>query len=238
MIDNATISLLSCTFNDMSTFVFLSNATVKSTFNTCTSVTVGGGTFTDCAFNNLTAASHIIAASPAHAALISNSVLNSDGTGNGIEITGTAADITLNGIDFIGYSTTVDADKAIFVNIATGSMTINISGGSGVTAASHVRTAGCTITVSADLSITLSPLVTGSVASVYLTGTSTLVAETLSSGTSFNFAVPISTAVDIVIFEGNEDDAQASIPVRIENKAFTVDQTVSINQLSEPNFIG
>jgi len=243
VIDNATLLFESCSFTDMGTFVFNDGTNTNiingTTFRRCDKITTGGATLDGCIIDDtFNATIAVTTASPAEAGKISNTEFISGGAGNGLEITGTAANVTLNGIDFTGYSLTVDADKAIYVNIATGSMTINISGGSGVTAASHVRTAGATILVTADLSITLSPLLAGSVVSVYLTGTSTLVDETLNSGTSFNFAVPISTGVDIVILEGGEDEADASIPLRLENRIFTVDQTVSITQLDEPNFVG
>ena len=42
---------------------------------------------------------------------------------------------------------TVDANKAIYVNIATGTVNLTLSGGSGVSADSHVRTAGATVNV-------------------------------------------------------------------------------------------
>ncbi|MCK5019963.1 MAG: hypothetical protein KAS32_23110 [Candidatus Peribacteraceae bacterium] len=158
VVDNATVNLNSCGFTDMGAFTFNDgtnpNDIIDTIFRRCGLITTGGATFTGCTFDELTGAIGITASSPANAALVSDSTLISDGTGNGLEITGTAANITLSNIDFSGYSTTVDANKAIYVNIASGSMTINISGGSGVTASSHVRTAGCTVTVSADTTVT------------------------------------------------------------------------------------
>ena len=83
-------------------------------------------------------------AAPADAALISNSTFTSSGTGHGIEIGGTAANITLTGLTFTGYATTDGStgNEAIYVN-ATGSMIISISGGS----IPSIRTAGATVTV-------------------------------------------------------------------------------------------
>ena len=148
VIDNATVALTGCSFNDMGSFGFLSNTTVtNSTFNTCGLITTGGATMTGCAFNSLTGAVGVTASSPANAAKISGCTFSSDGTGNGLEITGTAANLTLTDVDFTGYSLTVDANKAIYVNISTGTVNLTISGGSGVTADSHVRTAGATVNV-------------------------------------------------------------------------------------------
>jgi len=147
-IDNATIAKTACTFTDMGTFIYQSNSTLTGTiYRRCGQVTQGAATFTGCTFASSAAASAIVAATPANATLITGTTFESSGSGNGLEITGTAANITLTDLDFTGYSASVDADKAIYVNIASGSVELNISGGSGVTVASDVRTAGATVTV-------------------------------------------------------------------------------------------
>ena len=148
VVDNADVNFQSNVFNDMGAFSFLANSTIiDNIFRRCGLVTTGGGTFTGCIFDEPSGAVGVTASSPANAALITNATFNSDGTGNGLEITGTAADFTLTNVVFSGYSTTVDANKAIYVNIATGTVNITISGGSGVTLSSHVRTAGATVNI-------------------------------------------------------------------------------------------
>lgn len=144
--DNADINFASCTFTDMDTFVFQSNSTVLNTvFRRCGQVTVGGGTFTNCTFDQSTAATAALASSPANAALITNSSFTSDGTGYGIEVTGTAANFTLTNVDFSGYASSNGStgNEAVFVNIATGALNLTIDGGT----VPSVRTAGCTVTV-------------------------------------------------------------------------------------------
>jgi len=151
VVDNATVAFDACTFIDMNTFIFNdgtnSNDITDSTFQRCGLITTGAATFTGCKFDDSSNATSVVVASPADATKITNSEFVSGGTGNGLEITGTATNITLTGLDFTGYSASVDADKAIYVNIASGSVELNISGGSGVTVASDVRTAGATVTV-------------------------------------------------------------------------------------------
>lgn len=142
---NADINWESCTFTDMDTFIFMSNATVNNTvFRRCGQVTVGGGTFTNCNFDQSTAASAVSASSPAEAALISNSTFTSDGTGYGITITGSAANITLTNVDFSGYAASDGStgNEAIYINIAAGSMNLTIDGGT----EPSIRTAGCAVT--------------------------------------------------------------------------------------------
>lgn len=112
-------------------------------FSSCAFVATGGSTISNCKFTN----SKITCTSPANAALVSNSsITKTTGTQHGIEITGTAADITLTGLTFTGFagSNGSTGNEAIFVNIASGSMTISITGGGSTPT---IRTAGATVTV-------------------------------------------------------------------------------------------
>jgi hypothetical protein len=123
----ATVTLQDCfTFNDMA-------------FINCPSFTQNGAPITNSAFTG----TKVTSASPADAAQISDCSFVSAGTGHAIEIGGTAANFDLSGVSFSGYSGT-STNAAIFVNIATGNMTISIKDG-GTTPS--VRTAGATVTV-------------------------------------------------------------------------------------------
>lgn len=126
------------TFNNMS-------------FSNCSSVTTTGSTITGCKFEN----SKLIVSSPANAALISGSSISKiSGTAHGIEITGTAANFTLNAVTFSGYagSNGSTGNEAIYVNIATGNVTINITGGGSTPS---IRTAGATVTVQNAVTVTV-----------------------------------------------------------------------------------
>jgi hypothetical protein len=146
-IDNADVELNSCTFTDMGTFIFQSAASAdKTIWRRCNLVTVGGGPFTGCTFDKTNDSTKAVtASSPANAALISGSTFISSGTKYGLEITGTAANITLTNNTWTGYAASDGStgNEAIFVNIATGSMNITISGGN----TPSIRTAGCAVTV-------------------------------------------------------------------------------------------
>lgn len=194
MIDNATVNITSCTFTDMDTFVFLSGATISnSTFRRCGQITSGGATISNSTIDKSTATTAILAGAPANAALISNSTFISDGTGYAIEITGTAADVTLTGLTFTGYAATngTTGNEAIFVNIASGNMTISISGGGSTPS---IRTAGATVTVQNSRTLSIAGLISGSrVAVLNTNGTSsnydddTEIAGTSNSGTTFTY---------------------------------------------------
>lgn len=112
------------------------------TFQNCSTFTQNSATIQDCIFIDST----VTSASPGDADNISDSTFTSSGTGHGIVITGTAANMTLSGVTFTGYAGTNGStgNEAIYVNIASGTMTINITGGGSTPS---IRTAGATVTV-------------------------------------------------------------------------------------------
>lgn len=169
---------------------------------------------------------------------VKNHTFNKDAS-SGHAITLTAGvNVTLTGCTFNGYSTTVNDEKAIRYTHAN-NITITIAGGGNLQENLIYSAPGAgTVTVVNSLSITITGIVAGSVVSVYETGTSTLVDETLNSGTSFNFGVGSGVGVDIVILKATEDTNDGYIPIRLENRSFTSDQTVSVDHLIEGNFKG
>jgi hypothetical protein len=110
-------------------------------FIACSGFAQNGAALTDCSFQNTT----VVASTPADAALITANRFVSFGTGHGLEIGGTAANVTLSNLDFINFAGTDGStgNEAIYINIASGSMSITISGGT----TPSIRTAGCTVTV-------------------------------------------------------------------------------------------
>lgn len=129
---------------DVTTFTGMS-------FTTCPTITTNGADLTECTFLNST----VLVSSPANAANITDSSFTkTTGTSHGIEITGTAADMTLTGVTFTGYAGTngSSGNEAIYVNIASGSMTISIAGGGSTPS---IRTAGATVTVQNAVTVTV-----------------------------------------------------------------------------------
>ncbi len=124
------------------------------TFSNCAYIDTTGSTVQNCKFGN----SLVRATSPANAALVSLSAFTkTSGTQHGMEITGTAANFTLNGVTFTGYAGTNGStgNEAIYVNIASGSVTINITGGGSTPS---IRTAGATVTVQNAVTVTVTVL--------------------------------------------------------------------------------
>lgn len=169
------------------------------TFINCPSLTTNGASISACVLSG----TQISVSSPANAALVSSSALTSSGTGHGIEISGTAADFTLSGVTFTGYAGTNGStgNEAIYVNIASGSMTISITGG-GTTPS--IRTAGATVTVVNNITLTLTGLQTGSDIVVLTAGTSTeRVNVDANSGSTYDFTYTYAASdyVDIGVFK-------------------------------------
>lgn len=109
-------------------------------FSSCASVATTGSTIQSCTFSNTL----VTASSPANAALVSACTFTkTTGTQHAIQITGTVADIVLTNLTFTGYAASNGStgNEAIYVNIASGTMSITISGGT----TPSIRTAGATV---------------------------------------------------------------------------------------------
>jgi hypothetical protein len=117
----------------------------------CPTFTQNGATISKVSFTN----TKVDSATPADAAKISASTFTkTTGTQHAIEISGTAASMTLTAVGFVGYagSNGSTGNEAIYVNIASGTVTINIAGGGDTPS---IRTAGATVNVVAGSVTTL-----------------------------------------------------------------------------------
>ena len=125
------------------TVTLRSTVTLDSiTFIDCPTFTLNGANLSACLFDNTV----VDASSPGDADDITDSEFLSDGTGHGMVITGTAADMTLDNVTWTGFAGTDGStgNEAIYVNIGSGTMTISIAGGGSTPS---IRTAGATVTV-------------------------------------------------------------------------------------------
>jgi len=144
MVANATVAKSGCSFNGMGTFVYDTNATITNcNYNSCGLVTIGGATFSGCKFNSSTATSAVTTTSLED---LTDCTFTSGGTGHAVTLT-SLGDGTMDWNNYAsGYSDgSPETDATIYVNVASGSLTINV--GSGYTTPS-IRTAGAEVTVS------------------------------------------------------------------------------------------
>lgn len=137
MVDNATVLKTSCTFTDMGTFIYLSNATIlNSIYRRCGIITTVSASFTGCTFDNAIGSTAVLCTDLID---ISSCTFNSSGTGHAMEIAPTGAGphtINLSGNQFTGYAATDGStgNEAILINPATSSadITLNIVGGGSI----------------------------------------------------------------------------------------------------------
>jgi hypothetical protein len=227
--NNATINLTTCSFTDMGTFGFLSNSTIlTSTFRRCQLVTQSSATFTGCTFDST--ADSVKALLSNNPGAISNCTFVSSGTKHAIEIS-TAGTYSFSGNTFTGYaSTDGSTGNECIYNNSGGAVTLNVSGGTTPTIRNG---SGATTTVNSTVTVTVTPLATGSEVRAYKVSDGTELAGIESStGSSFAMGLPSGVAVNIVVL----CYAPPKIPVRIENVSFTVNQNLNPFQRDDPNF--
>lgn len=140
--NNATVALKSCTFIDMGTWGISSGFTGTScTWLRCGLVTQTGSTLTSCTFTetNDTAKALVVDT----IANVTGCTFNSSGTKYAIEGFSTAGSYNLTDLTFNGYAASDGStgNEAIHVLATTGTVTLNISGGT----TPSVHTEGATI---------------------------------------------------------------------------------------------
>jgi len=202
--ENADININGCNFISMSTFGFLSNSTItENTFRGCGQIDQNQSIMTNNLITNSVATSAVLLDNSGAdlGSNFSNNNFVSSGTGHAIEFTsGTEANLV--GLTYTGYATTDGStgNEAIFVNVPSGTFTLNISGGQ---TPPSIRTAGATVTIVASADITLTGLQANSEVRFYFgtdPSTAVEVAGVENSGTFFSFTHSRNGAGFYVIF--------------------------------------
>ena len=202
VVDNATVSLDTCTFTDMSTFVFLSNSTIDNCiFRRCGQVTNNSAPLTACTFDRSTATAALLASDLDD---ISDCIFISDGTGHAVNLGNvtTTASMGWNANDS-GYAATNGStgNETILVNVSSGqTLTINVGAGYTTPTVKNDGT-GTVNVVSGQVTLTLTGLKVNTEVRIYSAGTQTELTGVENSGTSFAYTytyVP-STEIDIVV---------------------------------------
>lgn len=168
------------------------------TFSGCPSITTNGAALTACQVVN----SKVVVSSAAQASAITSTSFISSGTGHGVEITATGT-YAFNGNTFTGYAASNGStgNEAIFVNVASGSVTLNVD------AVVSYRTAGATVNlIAGQKTLTLTGIISGSDVVILTAGTNTDVAYNdgaTNPVTSFNYIYTYvaSTFVDIAVYK-------------------------------------
>ena len=206
VIDDATVSFDTCVFTDMSTFIFLSNSTLANvTWRRCELVTQGGGTFTDCVFEDATSSASMLSDD---IDLITSCTFESDGSNHAIELTSAHAAGTFSCVDnvFTGYETynssgTATGNEAIYNN-SGGAVTINVSGGA---LPSFRNGTGASTIVQASYTLTLTDIASGVQVTIVNNSTRTELQNTISTGADITYAHQGGETVDILLMDLDYD---------------------------------
>lgn len=149
--------------------------------------------------------------------------------GHAMELT-TPGTYSFVGNTFSGYGADGTNDAAIYNN-SGGLVTLNISGGGGTPTVRNGT--GASTTLNSTVSITVTPLETGSEVRAFRVSDGVeLDGVESSSGSSHVLSLPAGVAVNIVVLNYNPPRE----PVRIENVSFSVDQNLNPFQQVDRNF--
>ncbi len=225
-----------CTFDNWRNFTLTSVATLLSCkFLGGALMTQAGGTVTGGTFSGGTGIHYILATNPT---LISECEFTQGASGHAVrcDTTGTYTwnnkDTGYTGTRGTNLNSSTGSTDAAFYNNSGGLITLNVA--AGADQPSVRNGAGATTQVNATITVTVTPLATGSECRAYLTGTSTEVDGTeTSTGSSHDLSLSSGVAVDIRIYN---HEPVAYVPREIVNTSFTVDQDLNPFQQIDRNF--
>jgi len=230
---SGTATLDGCGFVDMDTFVFGSGDSINDCiFRRCGQVTQGGATISGTLFARSTAAVALLMDDITE---ISDCEFISSGTGHAIQGFSSEGTYDISDLSFSGYASSDGStgNEAIYVTATTGTVTLNYSG-----TAPSVRTAGATIVKqTSQVTLTISPVVTGSDVVVYEAGTTNVLDSWQNiAGTSVQYIYggdEVDDYVDVGIFkEGYVPWYQRNYQLGSSNATMPASQKVDRDYIS------
>lgn len=197
VVTNASVTKRSCNFNDMGTFVYQNRASVlNTTYRRCGTITQGSAVFTGCTIADSYASVAMDVANGV--STVTDTVFESTGSGYAMEGFTVAGTYTLENITLDGYAVSNGStgNEAVHVLAATGSVVLNVTGGTSPT----YDTEGAAVTIVLDTyNFTLTGLKTDSEVRIYNASTNDEHAGIESSGTSFTYNYEYTTDQNIYV---------------------------------------
>lgn len=232
--DNCTLT--SCTVNNSGQIDAAANGTAGAVLDNCTIQNYTGSAGTAAVLWNVNA--------DPDGNLDDCTFVKGTGTVHAIEFgTSSPTTMTLRGIQFSGYNASNGQnDSAIYIARNSGTVTINIVGGGNTPS---YRTAGATVVINNNTSITLTGLKDNTEIRVFTAGTTTELAgiETATAGSAdartFTFSLAASTVVDIRIIHGGDPAADGLFYEIQAIKSYTIpvsDTSLPIQQVRDRNY--
>jgi len=150
-VDNASVSKINCTFTDMDFFTYQSNSSLtNTTFRRCGLVAVGGGLLSGCNFDKATGT---LSTTVANLGELDVCTFDSTGSNHATELTSIGAGSMTSSSKFTNYDAgavgspvtpTSTGNEAIFVNVASGTLSIAVAAGATIPS---IRSAGAIVNV-------------------------------------------------------------------------------------------
>lgn len=231
---SGTASLDSCTFQNMSNFIFNSATTIVDSSIETVFMQQGSGNISGTVITTVSATSIACLQDPTFGSTtdLHDCDFVQGGSGHAIEID-TAGTYNFNGLTFTDYGADTTDSAALDITASTGTVTINITNGGTPT----YKTAGATVVINNNITLTLTGLRENTEVRIYTIGPRTEIAgtENATDGTfddrSFSFSVAASTVIDITIFNTSYN------PVYIEDfTAPTSSASIPIAQVFDRSY--
>lgn len=203
---SGSLTLDSCNFQNMSTCTLTGGATLTGCNIETNLLVQGSANISECVILTTSLTSVACLQDPTFGTTtdLHDTEFVQGGAGHAIELD-TAGTYDFTGLTFTDYGSTGTDSAAIDVTETTGTVTINVTGGSTPT----YKTAGATVVINNNITLTLTGLRENTEVRVYTAGTRTELAgtEAATDGSldnrSFSFSVAAAISVDITIFNIN-----------------------------------
>lgn len=224
-----TANFTSCRFENLRNMVLNSVTTMDGCDIECVDLTLASAHVFDGVLRPNTASQVAMCNDPTFGTSsgIHDTAVIQSGAGHAFELSTVGATVTLTNISFSGFGADTSNDAAIYVSAATGTTTINYSGGTAPT----YRSAGATVVVQASITVTYTGLVAGTEVRVYRVSDGAEIDGTESTvGTTFAAGLQSGVSYNVVII------APGYVPVRQEGVSYTSTQNSPINLRVDPNF--
>ncbi len=199
---NADIS--GCNFQNLADFIATSKVSLTACNIETAALTQGSADIEQCVIRTTSLTSIATLQDPTFGTTtdLNNTEFVQGGAGHAIELA-TATSYDFTELTFTGYGADTTDSAALDITASTGTVTINIDGG---TSTPTYKTAGATVVINNNVTVTLTGMKDTTEVRVYAAGTRTELAgiETVTAGTTdartFAFSLSAGTSVDITIF--------------------------------------
>lgn len=229
---NSAFKLYSCSVSDAFSMTLSAQSVIDgATVSNCGNINLKAGSVINSSFSGCTATAQILCEQPSGVQNISNtSFVKGPQASHAIEIRGSVSNVTLNKVNFSGYSATNGStgSEAIFVNIASGTITITVSGGN----TPSIRTAGATVNVVSGATVTFAGFPAGCDIVILTTGTNTVLQQVdQHSTTSYSWGYQGTPTIDVGFIK------PGYIPFYIRNLALgSADSSIPVSMTPDRNY--